>query len=199
MPPPTIDYYETMAWTMGGSAPTRDFARLFMIPGMDHCSGGDGAYAVNYMAAITDWVENGKAPEALRGIKPVPGAPLDYFSVDLPLLDRKYIAFERDHFAWPKGSVAVRSGNFVQLAKPSAPLSAALLTTLQNAEKTCTGAGFPRRSVLNLMLKSMWETLYRSDTDTDAQTAALAAIPTDGLSPLAAEAVGRMRAEMALD
>ena len=199
MPPPTIDYYETMTRTMGGTAPTRDFARLFMIPGMDHCSGGDGAYAVNYMAAITDWVEKGKAPEALRGIKPVPGAPLDYFSIDLPLLDRKYIAFERDHFAWPKGSVAVRSGSFVQLAKPSAPLSTALLTALQNAEKTGSAAGFPRRSVLNLMLKSMWETLYRSEADTEAQTAALAAIPTDGLSPLGVEAVQRMRAEMALD
>ena len=93
MTPPTVDYYETVTRTMGGPAPTRAFARLFMVPGMDHCSGGDGAYAIDYMKAITGWVEGGAAPDALRGIHPVAGAPLDYFGVDVPLLDPKYVAF----------------------------------------------------------------------------------------------------------
>jgi Tannase and feruloyl esterase len=198
MPPPTIDYYETVTRTMGGPGPTREFARLFMIPGMDHCAGGEGAYAVDYVGAITAWVEKGRAPDALRGIHPVPGAPLDYFAVDLPLLDPKYIAFERDHQAWPKGSVAVRDGRTAP-APPRRPLDQSLLDAVQIAERTGTAAGYPRRSVLNLVLKSMWEALYVSDTDLDAHTAALAALPLDRLTPVGREAVQRMQAEMALD
>ena len=199
MPPPTIDYYETVTRTMGGPAATARFARLYMVPGMDHCSGGDGAYAIDYLGAITRWAEKGEAPAALRGVKPVPGAPLDYFSVDLPLMDRKYIAFERDHRAWPGDSVAV--GGRPAVASPQAPqpLDQALLTTVRSAEKTGTAAGFPRRTTLNLMLKSLWETLYRADQGAATQTAALAAVPVDGLSPLAREAIARMQAELRLD
>ena len=65
MPQPTLDCYETMQRTMGGPATTRDFARLIMVPGMDHCAGGKGAYAINYMKALEDWVERGQAPDAL--------------------------------------------------------------------------------------------------------------------------------------
>ena len=69
-----------MRWaaSMGGPEATRGFARLFVVPGMDHCAGGKGAYAINYMAAIEDWVERGKAPEALVGVHPLAGSPLDY-------------------------------------------------------------------------------------------------------------------------
>lgn len=197
MPPPTLDYYQTVERTMGGPAPTRAFARLFMIPGMDHCAGGEGAYAINYMAAITDWVEGGKAPEALRGIHPVAGAPLDYFGVDLPFLDPKYIAFQRDHQAYPGRSVAVKGAAVVAAPLPARPLAQALAEAAINGERTGTAAGFPRRSVLNLVLKSMWEVLYRSPATLAEQQAALAALT--GLPPVAAEAVLRMRAELALN
>lgn len=100
-PLPSIDYYETMTRTMGGPAPTGAFARLFMVPGMDHCSGGAGAYAINYMAALTEWVENGKAPDKLVGYHPKPGTSLDFFSVDLPRLKPSDFAFSRPHFAYP--------------------------------------------------------------------------------------------------
>ncbi|WP_439486859.1 tannase/feruloyl esterase family alpha/beta hydrolase [Blastomonas fulva] len=199
MPPPTVDYYETVTRTMGGPQATRDFARLYMIPGMDHCSGGDGAWAVNYMAAITDWVEKNEAPDALRGIKPVPGAPLDYFAVDLPLMDRKFIAFERDHRAWPSDSVAVKSGAAPSAPPAAMPLDQALLAALQHAEQTGTKAGYPRRSTLNLVLKTLWETLYRTNRPADEQRAALAAIPVEPLTPLGREAVARMQAEQTLD
>ena len=199
MPPPTIDYYETMTKTMGGPAATRPFARLFLVPGMDHCAGGEGASAIDYMGAITAWVEQGRAPDALRGVHPVAGAPLDYFAVDLPLLDRKYIAFERDHQAWPNGSV-VPKGSAAVAPKPApVPLDQALLAAVKTSEPKGFAAGFPRRSVLNLMLKTMWETLYQADADADAQSAALAAIPTADLTPLAREAVARMQAEMRLN
>src|SRR5262249_54072220 len=36
----TVDYYQSVVKKMGNSTP--DFARLFMVPGMGHCGGGDG-------------------------------------------------------------------------------------------------------------------------------------------------------------
>jgi hypothetical protein len=36
-PQPTVDFYEALAKKSGGMAATQDFARLFMVPGMDHC------------------------------------------------------------------------------------------------------------------------------------------------------------------
>jgi hypothetical protein len=199
MPLPTLDYYETMTRTMGGPAATRPFARLFMIPGMDHCAGGDGASAIDYMAAITAWVEDGKAPEALRGVHPTPGAPLDYFAVELKRLDPKYIAYERDHLAWPQGSVAVRGRAVPPPATAAAePLDRGLLNAIAAAEKSAA-AGFPRRSVLNLALKSMWETLYRADADDAAQRAALDAVAATELSSVGREAVQRMQAELSLN
>lgn len=199
MPPPTLDYYESVTRTMGGAEPTRKFARLFMIPGMDHCAGGEGASAIDYMAAITAWVEKAEAPDKLRGIHPIADAPLDFFGVDLPLLDPKYIAFARDHYAWPKGSVAVTGLPVTGPAESRPPLPQALLATIERAEKNGTAAGFPRRSVLNLVLKAMWETLYRSDTGVAAQASAIDRIPTAGLSSVGREAVARMHIEMTLD
>jgi feruloyl esterase len=59
------------------------FARFFRISGMGHCRGGPGAWMIgqstqpgipfesqtNALAAIVDWVENGKAPDTLQGTK----------------------------------------------------------------------------------------------------------------------------------
>ena len=36
-----------------------------MIPGMDHCNGGDGPSTFDSIHAIEQWVEAGKAPEAI--------------------------------------------------------------------------------------------------------------------------------------
>jgi feruloyl esterase len=196
MPPPTIDYYETVTRTMGGPAVTAQMARLFLIPGMDHCSGGQGAYSIDYVGAIVDWVENGRAPAALRGIHPLPGAPIDYFGIDLPRLDPKWIAWEREHRAWPGRSVAI-GRSAPAIASP--PLGTALLTALQRSEQTATAAGFPKRNILNAVLKALWETLYRSGASAEAQAASVAALPTASLTPIGNEAVARMRAELALD
>jgi feruloyl esterase len=68
IPAPTlIDYYATATRVMGGETATRDFFRLFMVPGMEHCVGGTGPDAIDYMTALQDWVERRKAPDALVG------------------------------------------------------------------------------------------------------------------------------------
>jgi hypothetical protein len=62
-----IDYYEVTTRTMGGLAATREFFRLFMVPGMNHCVGGPGPDSINYLSNLEAWVERGEAPEALIG------------------------------------------------------------------------------------------------------------------------------------
>jgi len=42
-----------------------DFARLFAVPGMNHCSGGPAVDSFDALAAIVDWAEQGKAPDVL--------------------------------------------------------------------------------------------------------------------------------------
>jgi len=62
----TIGYYEMVTRTMGGRARTSEFARLYLLPGLGHCTGG-GVNFVDFLAALDTWVETGKAPDALQG------------------------------------------------------------------------------------------------------------------------------------
>jgi len=64
-----VDYYEQVTRRFGSQ--TMDFARLFMVPGMTHCSGGNGPDRFDPVSAIVDWVEKGKAPESLRASRVV--------------------------------------------------------------------------------------------------------------------------------
>jgi feruloyl esterase len=54
---------------MGGPDRTTDFFRLFLAPGMGHCSGGDGPNTFDTIRAIEQWVEHGKAPEQMIASK----------------------------------------------------------------------------------------------------------------------------------
>jgi hypothetical protein len=72
LPLNVIDYYETAEKTMGGRAATQEFFRLFMIPGMNHCVGGEGAHAVDYLSYLEAWVERGQAPDMMRAAHPKP-------------------------------------------------------------------------------------------------------------------------------
>jgi hypothetical protein len=67
IPGAIFDYYETVERTMGGRAATMDFFRLFLVPGMRHCSAGDGAFAVDYLTYLESWVEQGRAPAVMVG------------------------------------------------------------------------------------------------------------------------------------
>ena len=60
----TIDYFERVGAKMGKDK--RDaFVRLFLMPGMGHCSGGDGPSEFPLLANIMGWVEGGEAPNAM--------------------------------------------------------------------------------------------------------------------------------------
>jgi feruloyl esterase len=64
----SINYYESVVKAMGGGSPralhdTAAFYRMFMVPGMQHCSGGPGATTFDMLPALETWVEKGVAPE----------------------------------------------------------------------------------------------------------------------------------------
>jgi Tannase and feruloyl esterase len=61
----SIGYYEAVARRMGINT-VQSFARLFLIPGLYHCSGGEGPIQFDVISALMDWVENDTAPEALQ-------------------------------------------------------------------------------------------------------------------------------------
>jgi hypothetical protein len=67
MPGAAFDYYETVEKTMGGPKATQAFYRLFAIPGMNHCGGGEGASSFNYLSYLEAWVERGQAPDLMIG------------------------------------------------------------------------------------------------------------------------------------
>ena len=70
----SVDYYSGVAKTLGGGFPQlQNNARLFMVPGMRHCSGGPGPYNFDPLTPLIGWVETGVAPERIVG--EVPAGP----------------------------------------------------------------------------------------------------------------------------
>ena len=55
--------YDAIRNARGGDA--SDFARLFLIPGMNHCSGGPAADQFDVIQPLVDWVERGIAPASI--------------------------------------------------------------------------------------------------------------------------------------
>ncbi|WP_425256651.1 tannase/feruloyl esterase family alpha/beta hydrolase [Rubrivivax sp. RP6-9] len=59
---------DSMAWMRGVAAEHADaaaFARLFLVPGMGHCSGGPATDQFDALGALVAWVEHGQAPTQL--------------------------------------------------------------------------------------------------------------------------------------
>jgi len=71
MPKQTLRYYDNIVTYAGkatggdGKAFTDDYLRLFMMPGMGHCAGGNGPDQVDWMGAIMGWTEHGMAPKTV--------------------------------------------------------------------------------------------------------------------------------------
>jgi tannase/feruloyl esterase len=68
-PEGSIDYYKRVVAGMGGAAKVAEFMRFFLAPGVGHCGGGSGPAPTGQLAAVIDWVENGKAPETLTALR----------------------------------------------------------------------------------------------------------------------------------
>lgn len=69
----SVSYHEAVVEELGGRK-ADDSVRLYLVPGMDHCSGGEGAFAVDWLTPLERWVERGEEPGALAAAHS-PGAP----------------------------------------------------------------------------------------------------------------------------
>lgn len=54
---------------------TQSYARLFMVPGMYHCSGGPGPNVFDALTPLVTWVETGAAPETIAATKFIDDTP----------------------------------------------------------------------------------------------------------------------------
>ena len=68
-----IRYYNQVVERNGGMEKTAKFARLFLIPGMNHCGGGPALDTFDSLTAIQDWVEEGKVPAIIASGTAFPG------------------------------------------------------------------------------------------------------------------------------
>jgi feruloyl esterase len=73
-PESSVNYYKSVLEALGGSAKVQNSYRLFMIPGMGHCAGGDGTSTFDMVSSLAPWVEKGKAPDQIAASRVVNGA-----------------------------------------------------------------------------------------------------------------------------
>lgn len=105
-------YYRSVAANMSLSPTDLDeFYRFFGIGGMGHCGSGDGAVYIgqsedtylasepenNLLLALVDWVENGNAPDYVRGAASDDGETATFF---------------RRHCRYPRRNKYVGPGNY---------------------------------------------------------------------------------------
>ena len=74
----TLRFYDGLRSTLSGAQ--ADQLRLFMVPGMDHCAGGEGASQFDTLGTIDEWATTGRPPNRLVATRPTaaggpPGAP----------------------------------------------------------------------------------------------------------------------------
>lgn len=61
----TLGYYQSLAPSNGGAEKVAQWSRMFLVPGMDHCAGGQSLDHFDMLSAVVDWVEKGVAPESV--------------------------------------------------------------------------------------------------------------------------------------
>jgi feruloyl esterase len=68
----TIEYVNAVSKIT--SRPHEEFLRLYLVPGMFHCSGGTNVDTFDLMTPLIDWVEKGQAPRPLTAQRIESGA-----------------------------------------------------------------------------------------------------------------------------
>ena len=66
----TIEHYNAVK---AKDPDIKNYMRLYLLPGVLHCGGGDGPSEADWIALIRDWVENNNAPERITVSKSIRG------------------------------------------------------------------------------------------------------------------------------
>jgi feruloyl esterase len=73
----SIAFYQELAEQQQNIERTQESVRLFLVPGMHHCSGGPGPDQFDTLSAIEAWVERGKAPDVIQA-STSPNSPVQH-------------------------------------------------------------------------------------------------------------------------
>ena len=65
-----LQWYHRLIARNGGLHRTQKFARVFLVPGMNHCGGGPSTSQFDAFSAVVAWTEKGKAPDSLIATAP---------------------------------------------------------------------------------------------------------------------------------
>ena len=104
-PASSVQYYQRVLERLGGPGKVQDSYRLFMAPGMGHCSGGEGPNRFDMLSAMEAWVEQGKAPASILASRPAEGGQ----QRTRPLCPFPQVASTRTGQHRRRGELAVRS------------------------------------------------------------------------------------------
>ncbi len=61
----SVNYYNKIVTLMGGEERAATAVRLFMMPGMNHCRGGEGPNTFDKMDVLERWVEKDQSPNRI--------------------------------------------------------------------------------------------------------------------------------------
>ena len=70
----SVGYYQSVVKKLGAKR-TAAGMRFYLVPGMDHCSAGEGAYDIDWLGAMEGWAEQGRAPGTLAARHPAEAPP----------------------------------------------------------------------------------------------------------------------------
>ncbi|WP_374320429.1 tannase/feruloyl esterase family alpha/beta hydrolase [Aquabacterium sp.] len=114
-PRTSIAYHEALLRTVGSDRVAAS-ERLYLLPGVNHCSGGEGPSAVDFLTPMLAWVEQGQAPDRVEASTPQPS--------------QRPSGFGMPNGAPPKGDLAAMrppsldSASTVQRSRPLYPYPA---------------------------------------------------------------------------
>lgn len=81
----TIDLYNQLATNAGGYDKLQRSVRLFMVPGMQHCTGGPGPNVFDTLTPLESWVEQNDAPASIPAAHYVNNDPTKAVDRTMPL------------------------------------------------------------------------------------------------------------------
>ena len=64
-PRASINFYKAALASTRASSSDAPWVRLFMVPGMGHCGGGEGPNSFDMVTALDAWVDHGRAPDRI--------------------------------------------------------------------------------------------------------------------------------------
>jgi feruloyl esterase len=71
----TENYYRSVVAELGTQTIANQL-RFFPVPGMDHCAGGEGAFAIDWLGALERWDADNVAPDSLPASRPPGTTPM---------------------------------------------------------------------------------------------------------------------------